>query len=245
MSSWLAGNPAAPPRADRAVLPEQTGIPRPVGGTGAQWAARFPPRPVAPSWPRTRAPRTEVLTRLLAAPFVLDNASSQQTRRLGLLTVMSWLQAQAGHTWQQRWAASGAETVSDWRDLVTRWAIGRGGAAPDASGRPPHIGPGLLVLICGEIIRPGLPWLATFAPARRGLAEEMARTRDTAAFTQLPRCAAIAGCQRRPDRQRSPGSGSSWPPRAEPSPTSPSPTAWNCWRSPTGWAPNRTAACTT
>src|SRR6266702_6354853 len=45
--------------------------------------------------------------------------------------------------------------------------------------------PGLLVLICGDVIRPSLAWLATFAGARRGLAEELARTREPAAFARL------------------------------------------------------------
>jgi Phage integrase family len=126
-----------------------------------------------------------MLTRLLAAPFALDNALSQQTRRQGLLTVVSWLQAQPGATWQERWAASGAETAPDWRDLVTSWATGRAGASPTSAGRPPHLSPGLLVLICGDVIRPDLAWLAKFAPARRGLAEDLARTRDAAAFARL------------------------------------------------------------
>jgi hypothetical protein len=170
-------------------VPEQTGAMPAAGQTGAQsgaqWAARFPPRPVAASWPATRASRTQVLARLLAAPFALDNAGSQQTRRMGVLTVVSWLQAQAGTTWQQRWAASGAEAASDWRDLVTDWAAGRARSSPGTSPRPPHLSPGLLVLICGDVIRPSLAWLARFAPARRGLAEELARTRDAAAFARL------------------------------------------------------------
>ena len=41
------------------------------------------------------------------------------------------------------------------------------------------------MLICADVIRPGLAWLSGFAPARRGLAEEMARTRDSAAFAEL------------------------------------------------------------
>jgi hypothetical protein len=126
-----------------------------------------------------------MLTRLLAAPFTLDNALSQQTRRQGLLTVVSWLQDQAGDSWQRRWVASGAEDATDWRDLVAGWAAGRLRASTGLAARPPHLSPGLLVLICGDVIRPGLGWLARFAPARRGLAEEMARTRDPAAFAQL------------------------------------------------------------
>ena len=157
------------------------GAVRPAGGTGAELAARFPARPVISSWPQTRASRPEVLARLLAAPFALGNALSQQTRRQGLLTVVSWLESQAGDTWQERWAASGAEAAADWRDLVACWRTGRAGGP----GRPAHIGPGLLVLICADVIRPGLAWLSGFAPARRGLAEEMARTRDSAAFAEL------------------------------------------------------------
>ncbi len=41
------------------------------------------------------------------------------------------------------------------------------------------------MLICADVIRPGLGWLLRFAPARRGLATEMARTRDSAAFAAL------------------------------------------------------------
>ena len=157
------------------------GAVRPAGGTGADLAALFPARPVISSWPQTRASRPEVLARLLAAPFALSNAVSQQSRRQGLLTVVSWLESQAGSTWQERWAASGAEAAADWRDLVACWRAGRAGESP----RPAHIGPGLLVLICAEVIRPGLAWLSGFAPARRGLAEEVARTRDSTAFAEL------------------------------------------------------------
>ena len=171
----VAGNPAA------VAAPAGIGAVQPAGGTGAELAARFPARPVISSWPQTRASRHEVLARLLAAPFALGNALSQQTRRQGLLTVVSWLESQAGDTWQERWAASGAEAAPDWRDLVACWRTGRAGG----TGRPAHIGPGLLVLICADVIRPGLAWLSGFAPARRGLAEEMARTRDSAAFAEL------------------------------------------------------------
>ena len=59
--------------------------------TGAQLLAAFPPRPVALSWPATQASRSAVLARVLATPFTLDNPASQQTRRLGVLAVLSWL----------------------------------------------------------------------------------------------------------------------------------------------------------
>ncbi len=134
-----------------------------------------------------RASRQEVLARLLAAPFALGNTLSQQTRRQGLLTVMSWLEAQAGNTRRNAGLPAAPEAVPDWRELVACWRTDRTGG----SRRPAHIGPGLLVLICADVIRPGLAWLSAFAPARRGLAEEMARTRDSAALTEL-----AAMCQR-------------------------------------------------
>ncbi|HET6213228.1 MAG TPA: hypothetical protein VFE14_10195, partial [Micromonosporaceae bacterium] len=157
----------------------------PVKPTGAQLLAAFPPRPLASSWPATEASRSAVLARVLAAPFTLDNPASQQTRRLGVLAVLNWLQTHPGDSWQQRWRASGAEDQSDWRDLLTTTAAGRS-RARTATGTPlPHLSPGLLVLICADVIRPSVGWLLRFAPARRNLATEMARTRDAAAFAAL------------------------------------------------------------
>ena len=100
--------------------------------TGAQLAASFPPRPAASSWPGTEATRSEVLARVLSAPFALDNRLSQQTRRLGVLAVLNWLCTQPGHCWQQRWRASGAEDQPDWRRLV----------GTDPAKPPPHLSPG-------------------------------------------------------------------------------------------------------
>ena len=45
--------------------------------------------------------------------------------------------------------------------------------------------PGLLVLICADVVRPSVAWLLRFAPVRRNLATEMARTRDTDRFAAL------------------------------------------------------------
>jgi Phage integrase family len=136
--------------------------------TGAQLAAAYPPRPVASSWPATEATRSDVLARVLSAPFALDNRGSQQTRRLGVLTVLGWLRTQPGAGWQLRWQASGAEDHPDWRLLV----------GTDPAKPLPHLSPGLLVLICADVIRPSLDWLLRFAPARHNLGAEMARTRD-------------------------------------------------------------------
>jgi hypothetical protein len=174
---------------DRQVLPAtDVSAPSAPAVTGSQLMARFPPRPLASSWPATRASRSAVLARVLASPFALPNKGSQQTRRLGVLAVLNWLQTQPGDTWQDRWQASGAETHPDWQVLV-----GAARAQADPSRRLPHLAPGLLVLICADVIRPGLRWLLGYAPARRGLAVEMGRTRDGAVFAELTsRCATAA-----------------------------------------------------
>ncbi len=164
---------------EQVVSPPAVAAPAVTGSanpTGAQLAASFPPRPAASSWPGTEATRSEVLARVLSAPFALDNRLSQQTRRLGVLAVLGWLRARPGDSWQQRWRASGAEDQPDWRRLV----------GSDRAKPPPHLSPGLLVLICADVIRPSLDWLLRFAPARHNLAVEMARTRDpSGAFTAL------------------------------------------------------------
>jgi integrase len=157
----------------------------PVKPTGAQLLAAFPPRLITSSWPATQATRSTVLARVLATPFTLDNPASQQTRRLGVLAVLSWLQTHPGDSWQQRWQASGAEDQPDWRDAITAAAAGRRRARTAPGTQLLHLSPGLLVLICADVIRPSLGWLLRFAPARRGLAAEMARTRGGAAFAAL------------------------------------------------------------
>ncbi len=159
--------------------PDQAPAP---GGTGAELLGRFPPRPVAAWWPATRAARQQVLGRALAPPFALAHPLSQQSRRLGLVAVVNWLEAQPGASWQDRWLASGAEAMPDWRDLARTWREGRLGGR---GGGLTHIGAGLLVLICADVIRPGAGWLLRCSPTPRNLAAEMARTRDAAAFAEL------------------------------------------------------------
>jgi hypothetical protein len=167
-------------------VPARAGVPPPAGGTGADLLARFPPRPAAVSWPATLATRQEVLARLLAPPFPLDNPLGQEGRRLGLVAVVNWLEAHSGGSWQDRWLASGAETAGDWRELISAWKAGRAGIPPAGPLKPaPHAGAGLLVLICADVIRPGIGWLLRCPSAPRNLAAEMARIRDGKAFAEL------------------------------------------------------------
>jgi len=156
--------------------------------TGRELVSRFPPRALAGSWPATEADRPAMVNRVLAAPFALALKASQLSRRLGVLTVVKWLQTLPGDTWQDRWLASGAEDHGDWRDLVT--ATGPAGTASAAGPASPLLVPALLVLICADVIRPSLGWLLTSPLGRRNLGTEMARTRDPAGFAEL---AALCG----------------------------------------------------
>ena len=111
---------------------------------------------------------------------------AKQGRRLGLVAVVNWLEAQPGGSWQDRWLASGAETAGDWRELISAWKAGRAGIPSAGPLKPaPHAGAGLLVLIGADVIRPGIGWLLRCPSAPRNLAAEMARIRDGKAFAEL------------------------------------------------------------
>ena len=143
----------------------------------------FPPRPAASGWPATRQSREQVLARLLAPPFTLDNTAGQAQRRRGLTRMLDWLGSLPGQTWQDRWIVSGAEDCGPWRELPDRWLAGAG--LTRAGSRPGYgLGAGLLLLICGDVIRPGMPWLLA-SSGLQSMAAAMGRVRDPDAFARL------------------------------------------------------------
>jgi hypothetical protein len=147
---------------------------------------RFPPRPAPASWELTSQPKPQVVGRLLAPPFPTGRRNMDQERRRGLARVLDWLEQQPGDTWQDRWITSGADAAGNpaWRGLLASWlaAAGRGPRDPE------HVsllaGRAVMLLVCADVIRPGLGWL--LAPATpSGLSAEMARVRDPAGFAAL------------------------------------------------------------
>jgi hypothetical protein len=77
-----------------------------------------------------------------------------KTRRRGLTKLQDWLQRQPGDTWQDRWLASGANTAGfDWADLPLR------GRSPARHHHRDELSCGLALLVAGQVIRPGYPWL--------------------------------------------------------------------------------------
>jgi len=140
---------------------------------------RFPPRPVPLSWPATQPSREQITGLLARHVAALPTRSAQQRRRRQLTVVLGWLQRHDGAAWQHRWLASGAETdPGGWALAAARHAGRAGQRAGDG------VGAGLGMLICADVIRPGISWLLA-SPGLRGLAGEMSRIRDPEGMAAL------------------------------------------------------------
>jgi hypothetical protein len=147
---------------------------------------RFPRRPVPASWPETAADRFAVMRRMLAPPFLAGNVNARHRRKLTMLKILDWLELHPGATWQERWTSSGAgaDGTADWRDQAVAELKAAGKLGDRSSEVHGILGMGMVQLIGGDVLRPGLPWLlATISPTR--VAEEMGRTRDPAGIAAL------------------------------------------------------------
>src|ERR1035438_3139234 len=137
----------------------------PAQPRNSQLRERFPGRPAQPWWPGTAQGEGETLRRLTSPPFLPQVKATRAGRRRGTAKLLRWLASFPGDTWQQRWDASGAEERpgSSWLQLPLDWLRDNGLAASyDAN----DLSSGLLMLICGEVIRPGLAWMVTRAHKR-------------------------------------------------------------------------------
>jgi integrase len=137
--------------------------------------SRFPPRPAAAAWPVTTHGREQVLGQLAGG------AAGQQ-RIAGIEALLNWLEDQEGGSWQERWLASGAESLgARWLQLPAQWLHQRAGHPDRQASMLPRA---LVTAICGDIVRPSLAWLVT-ARYDTGLAPVMAAYRDPAGFARL------------------------------------------------------------
>jgi hypothetical protein len=155
----------------------------PAQPRNSQLRGQFPPRPAQEWWPATAQSRQETLRRLTSPPFLPDSKRTAAERRRGTAKMLRWLSSFPGDTWQQRWEASRAEDHpgGSWVQLPVRWL--QENALAGASSGGGELLSGLLMLICGDVIRPGLAWMLTRAHSR--LARVMAHTRDPAGFARL------------------------------------------------------------
>jgi len=115
----------------------------------------YEPRPSEHNWWQTCQGREALVGRLLGL-FTDPGAgrTRDKTRRRGLAKLLDWLQRQPGDTWQDRWLASGADTAGfDWADLPLK------GRVPARRHHRDELCCGLALLVAGQVIRPGYPWL--------------------------------------------------------------------------------------
>ena len=158
------------------------GTATPTQPRNSQLRRQFLPRSVQELWPATAQGEDELLQRLTSPPFLPEMKSTQAGRRRGTAKMLRWLSSFPGDTWQQRWEASQAEDHpgSSWVQLPLRWLQDNG---MRASSDDNDLSSGLLMLICGDAIRPGLAWMLT--RTHRYLAIVMAETRDPVGFARL------------------------------------------------------------
>lgn len=88
---------------------------------------RFPARPASSSWTTSTEPADRLAARLSAPPFTAASGAGQGRRRAGLVKVLRWLESHRGDSWQQRWLASGADTMGN-----TQWRRGQAGGGSQA-----------------------------------------------------------------------------------------------------------------
>ena len=154
---------------------------------------KFPPRIPAARWPATLAGRDTVVRDAMGCPYAAaENDQSRYYRRLGVIRMLDWLEAQPGSAWQERWDA-GCRTAAgqDWRDTADRWLKDTGRIAPGNQNVWRSLGGALGLLIGCDVIRPDLGWLlASATPAH--LAADMARIRDPDGFAALQQAAGTA-----------------------------------------------------
>jgi len=132
-----------------------TGIAKAAEAAATGQAPEWEPRPFRQSWWQTRQSR-EVLAGRLLGMFTDPAAGRTQdnTRRRGLTKLLDWLQRQPGDTWQEKWLASGADAAgSGWTDLPLKDRVPARGHHRD------ELRTGLILLVAGQVLRPGYRWL--------------------------------------------------------------------------------------
>jgi hypothetical protein len=123
----------------------------PVAGGSPAWE----PRSCEEGWWQTCQSREDLVARLLTLFTDADaDLTRDKTRRRGLAKLLDWLQRQPGRTWQERWLVSGADAAgSGWTELPLK------GRVPIRRHHRDELFAGLVLLVAGQVIRPGYRWL--------------------------------------------------------------------------------------
>lgn len=155
----------------------------PVSVTGsAQRAlvAQFPPRSVPGRWRATLQSSGEAVAGL--EPFLeSEHSRTRDQRLLGVRKVLAWLERFPGGTWQERWQASGSDGLrQEWAQRVAEACTVGGGSVRAVRNQ---VMSGVLCLVCGDVVRPGLEWLVTRNSAF--LRQMVAERRDPEGYAAL------------------------------------------------------------
>lgn len=152
--------------------------------------AGFPARPDG-DWPATHLAQDLVLGLITRHPFTAPNPGTRNMQVRGVNLALDWLAGFPGGTWQQRWLASGAEdTGAGWKQDCAGWMDARG---VHAGNRMDELSIGLILAVCADIVRPGLPWLAASGVSAGALARNLERTRDQAGLARLRKALGNSG----------------------------------------------------
>ena len=160
-----------------AGAPERAARPLPAQ-LKAGMLAQFPPRPLDEVWPETLLSRAEVCELVASHGF---DATRYDSKRRGLQFLLDWLEDQSGHTWQERWLASGADAAGrDWAAGPAEW-LERHGLA---RARARYLAIALEALLGAGVVRPSIAWLLTGGKGHR-LGFDKVRDRDRDGFAGL------------------------------------------------------------
>ena len=146
--------------------------------------ARFPARSIPQCWPATDQDRSRLLDLLPAPDAGLARTQRQpaNARRRGLRLIVDWLGAHPGHSWQQRWVATGAESAGrTWADGPAKWLDRRGQLS---RARLELMTASVALLIGVDVLRPSLNWLLVGGKKRK-LARHLVSRRDPEGFELL------------------------------------------------------------
>ncbi|WP_075029908.1 hypothetical protein [Streptomyces mirabilis] len=111
-----------------------------------------------------------------------DSRKSRDHRVRGVRRVLRWLETFEGESWQERWLASGSDTLQrEWSDRVADQITTQSGVGRHTVRN--EIQCGSIFLAIADIYRPRLEWLATrWSPF---LAGTVAQRRDPDGFAAL------------------------------------------------------------
>jgi Site-specific recombinase XerD len=113
----------------------------------------------------------------------MTNVGSERGRLRGVRLALGWLADQPGDTWQQRWQLSGAEAAgSDWKRDCVSWLDDHG---VHVRQRLDLLSIGVISMICADLVRPCVRWLAESGVSAWALARNLQASRDPDGFARL------------------------------------------------------------